>query len=1112
MRAELCQNRYYGCRTNAGLLRLYFGRDAWIALVWIIAGFSGLFLSTPAEAQIIPADRRITWQDNVGVPNGVFQYTNRTVFTNMTGIDNTGSTDVTAAIQHALDICPSNQVVKLPAGTFRINSYLQIPSYVTLRGAGTTTVLDGHGSGSLGIVGFGSFNNTSVGGVYQANGVPTTAANITGATNGSSSIVVSSASGLSVGMLMCIDELNNTNFVDTRCAAGNDLSANSCASRVGYDRLAGQVVYITKISGTTISFDPPLFWNFTNSPQEVSVPCYARYAGVEDLKTYANNSGYNCNISMVGVAYCWVRNVECDYADGNQMTVKTCCRCEIRDSYFHDGYAHTAGSTDDCLLLGGHSTGLLVENNILRRLHISIMVEHGGGGHVIAYNYSTNNFDQYGYNTVFSDYDYHGAHVAQVLWEGNFGSKFNQDGGWASGSHGTVFRNFFYGENWCCPPYSGRGPEQTNQYTHQCNSVICVNLAFNSSYFNFVGNVLGDNNINPNYVNGVSGGSYPCYYQRVALTDPAAGYSDAACFQFGYSGTTFDNPYPSFTTALRHGNWDCVNKTQLWDSTISDHSIPNSLYLTNKPAWFGNLTWPPVNPATGNANSLMIPAEYRYLTGTNPPAGVANLPPVAQASAAPTNGSAPLTVSFSSAGSSDPEGAALTYSWAFGDGGTSTTANPSHTYSSAGTYSAQLSVSDGTNAVSSTPITIRVTVAGSNQPPIVAAAATPTSGIASLTVAFSSAGSYDPEGSSLTYNWNFGDGSTSTAASPSHTYAAGTFKAQLQISDGTNTTSSTQLTIVATNPVPSVALTSPTNGGGYTGPAAINLAASVTPNGHTITKVQFYNGAALLGEDSTAPYTFGWTNVSAGSYTLTARAIYDAGATVDSSAVTIAVGGLIASYGFEEGSGSTVTDVSGSGNTGTINGATWTVSGKYGSALVFNGTSAKVTINDTASLHLTTAMTLEAWVNPSTIDSTWRDVIYKGDDNFYLSGCSFYGGVPVAGGRFGSSGTNGEAYSTGQLALGVWTHVACTYDGTTIRLYLNGTQVASKAQTGNMATSTNPLQIGGDSIYGQYFAGIIDEVRVYNRALSATEIQQDMITPVVVRLQPPSNLVIMSSN
>src|SRR5262249_41471128 len=91
-------------------------------------------------------------------------------------------------------------------------------------------------------------------------------------------------------------------------------------------------------------------------------------------------------------------------------------------------------------------------------------------------------------------------------------------------------------------------------------------------------------------------------------------------------------------------------------------------------------------------------------------------------------------------------------------------------------------------------------------------------------------------------------------------------------------------------------------------------------------------------------------------------------------------GGLVAAYSFNEGSGTSVADASGSGNTGQIGTATWTTSGKYGNALSFNGTSAKVTIADSASLRLTNAMTLEAWVNPSAGGPSWRDVVYKGND------------------------------------------------------------------------------------------------------------------------------------
>ena len=79
-----------------------------------------------------------------------------------------------------------------------------------------------------------------------------------------------------------------------------------------------------------------------------------------------------------------------------------------------------------------------------------------------------------------------------------------------------------------------------------------------------------------------------------------------------------------------------------------------------------------------------------------------------------------------------------------------------------------------------------------------------------------------------------------------------------------------------------------------------------------------------------------------------------------------------------------------------------------------------------------------------------------------------------------------------QLLLGAWTHLAVTYDGASLKLYVNGSQVGSKAQSGPIPTSTGPLRIGGNTIWGEYFAGLIDEVRVYNRALSAAEIQTDM--------------------
>jgi hypothetical protein len=205
-------------------------------------------------------------------------------------------------------------------------------------------------------------------------------------------------------------------------------------------------------------------------------------------------------------------------------------------------------------------------------------------------------------------------------------------------------------------------------------------------------------------------------------------------------------------------------------------------------------------------------------------------------------------------------------------------------------------------------------------------------------------------------------------------------------------------------------------------------------------------------------------------------------------------GYLVASYSFNEGTGSTVSDSSGKGNNGTITGATWSTSGKYGKALSFNGTSNYVSVPDATPLELTNGMTLEAWVNPSTL-SGWRTILLKEQSGnlTYALYANTDGNVP-SGEMY--VGANTDIRGSAQLPLNTWSHVAVTYNGSVFKFFLNGTEIFSKNISGSMSVSNGQLRIGGNTIWGEYFKGMIDEIRIYNKDLSQSEIQSDMNTGI----------------
>ena len=148
----------------------------------------------------------------------------------------------------------------------------------------------------------------------------------------------------------------------------------------------------------------------------------------------------------------------------------------------------------------------------------------------------------------------------------------------------------------------------------------------------------------------------------------------------------------------------------------------------------------------------------------------------------PYSGEVDQPIPFSSAGSNDPDGAIIGYLWDFGDGETSNEPDPTHTYSTEGTYPVTLTVTDeaGFTGMDNTDCTVSLPP---NEPPV-AEVNGPYEGSEDSTITFSSSGSSDPDGTVISYLWDFGDGETSTEENPSHEYAEpGTYSVSLTVTD-----------------------------------------------------------------------------------------------------------------------------------------------------------------------------------------------------------------------------------------------------------------------------------------------------------------------------------------
>ena len=187
--------------------------------------------------------------------------------------------------------------------------------------------------------------------------------------------------------------------------------------------------------------------------------------------------------------------------------------------------------------------------------------------------------------------------------------------------------------------------------------------------------------------------------------------------------------------------------------------------------------------------------------GITPPI-TTNQSPTASFTANPTSGVAPLEVSFNASNSSDSDGTIVSYAWDFKDGYTGNGVTVNHTFNSTGSYNVLLTVIDNEGATDSTTKNITITETLSNQSPTASFTATPTSGVAPLTVSFNASSSSDSDGTIVSYAWDFKDGYTGNGVTVNHTFnSTGSYNVGLTVTDDKGATDSATKTITVTDPI-----------------------------------------------------------------------------------------------------------------------------------------------------------------------------------------------------------------------------------------------------------------------------------------------------------------------
>lgn len=541
-----------------------------ILIVFLLC-LAPLLPASEAPAQIIPPERRIAWSP--GIPGGIPQRS--TICANVKNppynAKGDGAADDTSAIQRAISRCPDGQVVYIPAGNYRLTGELQI--------RGKSVVLRGDGQRRTHLRNYAARGHILA--IYSEIRDEFPVKIVSGYTKGSTTITVESASSLGVGDYIVIYQDNDPSLpVDPTGCGG---TCRWCGLYDDENHAMTQIVRITEKKGKTLRLNRPLYHTLKASQDpEVLKLSMMEKAGVEDLtlEMIQAGSGTRNGIQITQCAHCWIKNVETYRVRNHHVSIRYSYGNEIRQSYFHHGWGNYPGDWAYGVMLYFVNSDHLIEDNIFYVLRHSMVLEGGGSGNVLAYNYSKDSQGNIGDHWLFADMGTHGAHPYMNLFEGNVIVQLDFDGHWGSGSHNTAFRNWI--ERRSSPP----GDTITD-------GLFAVVLGAKNRYHNIVGNVL----CHP----GCTGA-----YQAHAFVN-------AEIWHLGYlcAGSQKPTDPQVEATLLRHGNFDYITNATAWDPAVADRTLPASYYLASKPAFYGSLAWPAIGP---DLNPMVgaLPARMRF--------------------------------------------------------------------------------------------------------------------------------------------------------------------------------------------------------------------------------------------------------------------------------------------------------------------------------------------------------------------------------------------------------------------------------------------------------------------------------------------------------------------